>query len=222
MRPIGAIIAGLAAMAAVCAGAPAGAYTTATSPFRIKADLDFHWTLTAPRAPAELSTLAIATLAADRANERMALSAPMGLRYYSAEEAHPHLSLIPAVDWCAKCADATGELALRVSNTESGLSVGAAVRLGEKIDLSSNDEMKGWQLFASADAQALKWSLGRKLEFIQDVRLAEMQVIGDAQVGIARDLYGGDLTVGFVHREYSYADASADEQFTGVTYVVTR
>ncbi len=104
----------------------------------------------------------------------------------------------------------------------SGVGGGAIVRFGRNLSSPRKDD-KGWYAFVGADTQALTWSFGggRPGEE-RELRLEDKQMIGDYQIGVARRLGEGDLSIGFVHREVKWQDASRNEQFLGVSYAVRR
>jgi hypothetical protein len=106
-----------------------------------------------------------------------------------------------------------------VDGDVSGVGGGAIVRFGRNLSSPREDD-KGWYAFIGADTQALTWSFGGGRRDARDLRLEDKQMIGDYQVGVARRLGEGDLSIGFVHREVKWQDASRNEQFLGVSYAV--
>lgn len=100
-----------------------------------------------------------------------------------------------------------------------GYGGGAIVRFGRNLT-EPRGKASRWYAFIGADAQALTWSLGGNQD--RTLRLEDKQLIGDYQVGVARRVAGGDLALGFVHREVKWNDYSRDEQFFGVTYTARR
>lgn len=108
-----------------------------------------------------------------------------------------------------------------VDGDVSGVGGGAIVRFGRNLSSPRRDD-KGWYAFVGADTQALTWSFGGGRDDGRELRLEDKQLIGDYQVGVARRLAGGDLSLGFVHREVKWQDASRNEQFVGVSYAVRR
>jgi len=119
-----------------------------------------------------------------------------------------------------ECEETSGRLDVRLDSGVKGVRFGALVRFGENIASPRQSGGRGWYIFAAADAQAVTWKLdGRAGEA---VRLEEKSLVGDAQAGIAIGVGGGDLAFGFVHREFSYEGYSANEQFGGITFAITR
>jgi hypothetical protein len=118
---------------------------------------------------------------------------------------------------CAETA-AAGTVGLRLrSDGYGGVKFGALVRLGEDLSAPRDPSDTSWRVFAAADAHAVTWDFDRSDG--ETVRLEEDKVlVGDAQLGIARPLMGGDLAFGFVHREVSAEGYSRNEQFGGVTF----
>ena len=114
----------------------------------------------------------------------------------------------------------TEHVDLRLRSDGETVRLGALVRFGEQLSAPRANGERGWQFFAAADAHALTWSPGNRNG--EAVRVREQQLLGDAQAGISREFAGGDLAFGFVHREVSYKGASRDEQFGGVTFVLSR
>jgi len=118
------------------------------------------------------------------------------------------------------CDEASSRLDVRFNGNVEGVRFGALVRFGENFSAPRRSGSRGWYIFAAADAQAVTWKLdGRAGEV---VRLEEKSLVGDAQAGVAIEVGGGDLAFGFVHREFSYEGYSANEQFGGVTFAITR
>ncbi len=101
---------------------------------------------------------------------------------------------------------------------------GGVVRFGEGLsDPRTGADAQGWHMFIGADAQAVTWKLDRSpLADGAAVRVEDKELVGDAQAGVAIKMGGGDLAVGFVHREIKSNGVSADEQFGGVTFKVRR
>ncbi len=103
--------------------------------------------------------------------------------------------------------------------------LGAIWRFGEGLaEPRDPGEAGSWYIYAGADAQALTWRLGDGAIVAaasDSLRLEDVAMIGDAQAGVAYRLGPGDLTLGFVHREIRHESASADEQFGGVSFVVS-
>ncbi len=116
------------------------------------------------------------------------------------------------------CANAPGRLGLRFrTDGTGGVKFGALVRFGENLQKPRTSSSNAWRFFAAADAHALTWDFNGNDG--ESVRLEEDKVlVGDAQIGVARPLMGGDLAFGFIHREVSVEGASRDEQFGGVTF----
>lgn len=110
-------------------------------------------------------------------------------------------------------------LDVHVNGDRENVSFGALVRLGDNLSAPRGAE-GGWYVFAAADAQAVTWQPG--VQHGSAMRLEEKSLVGDAQAGVAIRVGGGDLAFGFVHREYSYEEFSAEEQFGGVTFAITR
>ncbi|MGD2134292.1 MAG: hypothetical protein PVI23_15995 [Maricaulaceae bacterium] len=129
-----------------------------------------------------------------------------------------------SLDVCAAagaCEDVgiSEHVGVRLRSDGESVRLGALVRFGEELSEERAGE-GGWQFFAAADAHALTWSPNSREG--EAVRVREQRLLGDAQAGITRSVYGGDLAFGFVHREISYKGAKAEEQFGGVTFVLTR
>lgn len=103
--------------------------------------------------------------------------------------------------------------------------LGAIWRFGEGLAQPRDPgEAGSWYLYAGADAQALTWRLGDApvtAVSAAALRVEDVAMIGDAQAGFAYRLGPGDLTFGFVHREIRHESASADEQFGGVSFVMS-
>lgn len=98
---------------------------------------------------------------------------------------------------------------------------GALVRFGEDLAGSSDADARGWYMFAGADAQALTWTLGEAARESGALRFEDVAMVGDAQAGVGFRLGAGDLTFGVIHREIRHAEASAEERFGGVSFVVS-
>jgi hypothetical protein len=124
---------------------------------------------------------------------------------------------------CAACGSLDGRFDIRADSDVEGLRLGALVRLGENLTEERRGlERSGWFFFAAADAQAVTWTLDRRVPLTQAMRLEEKQLVGDAQAGLAIRIAGGDLALGYVHREIKHEKATATEQFGGLTFVVRR
>ena len=138
------------------------------------------------------------------------------------DAATPHFD--QACDLDEACGEFAAGLGLRVKSDSSGMRLGALVRFGEDISAPRSAGAGSWQLFAAADAHAVTWSFDRTPIDGEDggVRVEEKKLVGDAQVGVTRKLIGGDLAFGFVHREVSHQGVSRDEQFGGMTFVMSR
>jgi hypothetical protein len=118
-----------------------------------------------------------------------------------------------------ECADAPGRVGLRLrSDGAGGVKLGALVRLGENLSEPRSPSDTSWRFFAAADAHAITWDFDRNDD--EGVRVEEKMLVGDAQVGVARPLAGGDLALGFVHREISAEGVSRNEQFGGLTFTL--
>lgn len=121
------------------------------------------------------------------------------------------------------CADGPGRIGLRMSSDGfGGVKFGALVRFGENLSKPRDASDNSWRFFAAADAHALTWDFngndGESLRLEQDKVL-----VGDAQIGLSRPLAGGDLALGFIHREVSadFEGANRTEQFGGVTFTMS-
>ncbi len=106
-----------------------------------------------------------------------------------------------------------------VGDDMSGFGGGAIVRFGRNLT-EPRAKASRWYAFIGADAQALTWSLGGRQD--HTLRLEDKQLVGDYQIGVARRVAGGDLSLGVVHREIKWNDYSRDEQFVGVSYTRRR
>jgi hypothetical protein len=120
---------------------------------------------------------------------------------------------------CADELPAAFGLRLR-SDGSGGVKFGALVRLGESLSAPRATSKNSWRFFAAADAHAVTWDLNRNDG--ETFRVEDLLTLGDAQVGIARPLAGGDLAFGFIHREVSVEGASRNEQYGGVTFTLER
>ncbi|MEM6625497.1 MAG: lipid A-modifier LpxR family protein [Pseudomonadota bacterium] len=86
---------------------------------------------------------------------------------------------------------------------------GAEVRLGQNIvDAfdkrgTRNSDANSWYMFAGADGEALCWDLGDKGASWDGVALRDQITVGDLQAGVAIVRGGGQLSLGYVRREYS-------------------
>ncbi len=207
------------AAAAACAVATA----TADDGFRIGGDLAFE-----PRLAAYSESL---TKGLDAVGGRdipePAASAPRFSAFNSKFAAAP---VLPAgfefstdVPACAACGSLDGRFDMRANNDIEGLRLGALFRIGENFtEKRPAAERSGWFFFAAADAQAVTWKLDRRVPLNEAMRLEEKQLVGDAQAGFAIRVAGGDLALGYVHREIKHEKAKATEEFGGVTFVLRR
>jgi hypothetical protein len=101
-----------------------------------------------------------------------------------------------------------------------GLKLGALVRLGEHLKQPRTTSRNAWRFFAAADAHAVTWDLDRNDD--ETLRVEDHLMLGDAQVGVARPLGPGDLSLGVTQREVKAAVGrdgfSRTEQFAGITF----
>jgi len=87
-----------------------------------------------------------------------------------------------------------------------GLHVGAMVWVGEQgIGVNAHPPESGWYAFAGADTQALRWDLKDGRDDTR-VHMRDTRLLGDLQIGLGRNAFGGDLTFGYVAREVSHID----------------
>lgn len=212
----GVFILAAAGMAGVVAGVPAGGQEPSSNP------LDVTWQVDAPYL---VKPLPFAL------NDQDPLAAALPFRVSLRGVALGPSAAAPVEDFnsgahlqpgCLDetvCADGEqGRLGLRLrSDGSGGVKLGALVSLGEDLSRPRSLGDNSWRFFAAADAHALTWDFDRSDG--DSVRLEDDKVlVGDAQVGIARPLAGGDLAFGYIHREVSVEGASRTEQFGGVTF----
>jgi hypothetical protein len=95
---------------------------------------------------------------------------------------------------------------------------GAQVRLGSSLsDDDANDD--SWYFFAGADGQALVWDLDQtnRFDLMDSVRLKDRITVGDVQAGVSILRAGGQMSFGYVRREFSFEDMRRAENFVAFT-----
>ena len=107
---------------------------------------------------------------------------------------------------------------------------GAELRLGQGLeDVVSSFDQRGedvkinsWYVFAATDGEALCWDLGDNGAKLEGVALRDQVTVGDVQAGFAVQRAGGELSIGYVHREYHHEEASASEGFAALSFTMRR
>ena len=113
---------------------------------------------------------------------------------------------------------------------------GAEVRIGQNLEqaVASLDQrgvrprVNSWYIFASSDDEALCWDLGDHGATFDGVALRDQVTVGDIQAGIAFHRAGGELSIGYVHREFSSRGVTTEnsismtEDFTAVSFTMRR
>jgi hypothetical protein len=204
------------AMALAGAAAPAAAQSLSENPIRVT------WDVGAPRLVEPLSFRL-----SDRTDLDIA-QIPIRVRLDAADPAPSAASgawrgetHFQACATNPACAGAPGRVGLRVrSDGYGGVKLGALVRIGENLSEQRAPADSSWRFFAAADAHAITWDFDRNDD--EGVRVEDKMLVGDAQLGVARPVGGGDLALGFIHREVSAEGASRNEQFGGVTFTMQR
>jgi hypothetical protein len=97
----------------------------------------------------------------------------------------------------------TPRAAVSVGPDGSAAGAGAEVRIGRHVG-SEEDERPRWYVFAGADRRALMYDPQKGVDFANAMRLAQREVVGDAQAGIAMRVGNADLSLAYVRREYKH------------------
>ena len=114
----------------------------------------------------------------------------------------------------------TPRAGLSVGPDGSAAGAGAEVRIGQYLQ-GGRDAQPRWYVFAGADRRALMYDPSKGVDFSNAMQLAQRQVVGDAQAGIAVRLGEADLSLAYVRREYKHVAGVTSfdetEEFGAVT-----
>jgi len=114
----------------------------------------------------------------------------------------------------------TPRAAVSVGPDGSATSAGAEVRIGQYLRTELT-ESPSWYVFAGADRRALMYDPSAGIDFQNAMYLAQREVIGDAQAGVAMRLGEADLSLAYVRREYRHVAGvrafDETEEFGAVT-----
>ena len=77
-------------------------------------------------------------------------------------------------------------------------------------------------MFAGADGEAICWDVGDKGASLSGLALRDQISVGDVQAGVAFQKAGGELSIGYVHREVSAENASAKMDFAAISFTMKR
>lgn len=102
----------------------------------------------------------------------------------------------------------------------SAAGAGAEVRVGQYLRGDPGDRPR-WYVFAGADRRALMYDPRKGVDFTNAMQLAQRQVVGDAQAGVAVRIGEADLSLAYVRREYRHVAGvesfDETEEFGAVT-----
>lgn len=97
----------------------------------------------------------------------------------------------------------TPRAAISVGPDGSAAGAGAEVRIGQYLE-GEIEAAPRWYVFAGADRRALTYDPSKGVDFPNAMQLAQRQVVGDAQAGIAIRVGETDLSLAYVRREYKH------------------
>jgi hypothetical protein len=114
----------------------------------------------------------------------------------------------------------TPRAGLSVGPEGSAAGAGAEVRVGQYLR-GGEGERPRWYVFAGADRRALMYDPSKGVDFSNAMQLAQRQVVGDAQAGVAVRVGEVDLSLAYVRREYKHVAGVTSfdetEEFGAVT-----
>jgi hypothetical protein len=114
----------------------------------------------------------------------------------------------------------TPRAGLSVGPDGSAAGAGAEVRIGQYLRGDPAAEPR-WYVFAGADRRALMYDPSKGVDFSNAMQLAQRQVVGDAQAGVAVRIGEADLSLAYVRREYKHVAGVTSfdetEEFGAVT-----
>lgn len=114
----------------------------------------------------------------------------------------------------------TPRAGLSVGPEGSAAGAGAEVRVGQYLR-GGEGERPRWYVFAGADRRALMYDPSKGVDFSNAMQLAQRQVAGDAQAGVAVRVGEVDLSLAYVRREYKHVAGVTSfdetEEFGAVT-----
>ncbi|MEO1027891.1 MAG: hypothetical protein AAFX02_02425 [Pseudomonadota bacterium] len=111
--------------------------------------------------------------------------------------------------------------------------LGAEFRLGQNFDQrGSTDRPKSWYIFAGAEGEALVWDTGAtgfnpsSLLSFNSFTLRDRVTVGDVQIGVSVERFGGQFSLSWVRREINFGDPAFEnrfiENFGGVSFTLSR
>lgn len=114
----------------------------------------------------------------------------------------------------------TPRAGLSIGPDGSAAGAGAEVRIGRYLRGGLEDRPR-WYVFAGADRRALMYDPRKGVDFSNAMQLAQRQVVGDAQAGVAVRIGEADLSLAYVRREYRHVAGvttfDETEEFGAVT-----
>jgi hypothetical protein len=106
---------------------------------------------------------------------------------------------------------------------------GAEVRFGQNLDdrdqRGTNAAAPAWYFFIGADNEALVWNVADE-QSMSGLVLRDQATVGDLQLGIARSMAGGQMSLGMVERKLRFHDQTGendvreDERFVAFSYTL--
>jgi hypothetical protein len=114
----------------------------------------------------------------------------------------------------------TPRAGISVGPDGSAAGAGAEVRIGQYLQGDPEDRPR-WYVFAGADRRALMYDPRKGVDFSNAMQLAQREVVGDAQAGVAVRIGEADLSLAYVRREYKHVAGvesfDETEEFGAVT-----
>ncbi len=108
---------------------------------------------------------------------------------------------------------------------------GAEVRFGQNLDdrdqRGTNAQAPSWYFFIGADNEALVWNFADK-QAMDGLALRDQVTVGDLQLGVARTVADGQMSLGMVERKLRFHDYTGendvreDERFVAFSYTINR